>query len=272
MLRTRLWLVAVAVVFAFLFAEPAGEAALAKALGRPRYTARLSSNPAIRRQQLIVDPEDIAAGSVSLSYDPSVVHLADVLDPASFQVTGGFVSVRRFAAADTLIPLSIYLTGGGAAEERSIGEHEVGYVQIFFNQRAAAGLRGAAAGVSAIPNLPGYQTVDEDGPTGISDTHALIFDYLAPVASGLTADYSIFASPPLHGTVADSLTSLDSPTQTIPYTDIGGAFVSGSLLVAGGPSPQPVPLPAAAWSGSVLLIVLGIVWRRRGCRAATMTK
>jgi hypothetical protein len=268
MIRTRLWLVVGAVASAWFYAPLAGEAALARSLGRPRYTARLSSNPAIRRQQLIVDPEDIVGGSVSLTYDPRVVHLVDVIDPASFRVTGGFVSVTHLGLASIPVPLSEFLSGGRLRGQQLLADQEVGYVQIFFDKRGVAGISSAAPAASAIPNLPGYQTVDEDGPTGISDTHALIFDYLAPVGTGRQATYSIFASSPRQGTGADSLTALDDP-RPIPYTEISSAFVSGSLLVPGNPPPHAVPLPAAAWSGSVMLVVLGGAWGRRRRVAAT---
>ena len=103
----RLFIVA-AVLVAWHGVPSESDAALREASGkRPKFTARLSSNPVIRKHQLIVDPEGIIGGSVSVRYDPTVVSLSGVLDPADFQITGGFVSV---------LPASwLGDTGGGSA-------------------------------------------------------------------------------------------------------------------------------------------------------------
>jgi hypothetical protein len=124
-----------------------------------------------------------------------------------------------------------------------------------------------------IPTPPGFVTVAEDGPTGVMDTHALVFEYLPDVPDDVAAAYSVYATPPLPGTRADFLVAADDPANPIPHTDLGGARVAGTLDVPGGrPTtgvgslpPPAVPLPPAALTG--LLTMAGAAglqaWRRR---------
>ena len=278
-------LVTLLAVAAGLFVvEPACHAALNVAKGKkPKYTGKLSSNPVIRKQQLIVDPEDIIGGSVSVRYDPAVVSLSDVLDPADFQVTGGFVQVIPEPGAITKSLLSLDAFLGGADARRAAGVAanpiETGYVQIFFDRKPSASLAlgAAAGGNSLIPNLPGYKTVAQDGETGINDTHALLFDYLPPRGGDYQprAVYDIFAMAPATGFNQDTLIFSDNPDRPVGSDQIGSARVIGALDVGSG-SPAPprdpvaVPLPPAAWTGLLALAGVGfVVWQDgRGRRLA----
>jgi hypothetical protein len=147
MFRRRFCTAAAVVLSVLVAAEPACHAALATLAGRKRFTAKLSSNPAIRRQQLIVDPEGILGGSASVAYDPRVVRLVDVDDPADFEVTGGFVGVvpdpSKLVVDPGLVSLGAFFgrppepTFGRGRPPGSAGSpgDETGFVQVFFDRR-----------------------------------------------------------------------------------------------------------------------------------------
>src|SRR5687767_5684062 len=64
-----------------VFTEPLEERllmALAKAGGGSGYSGCLSTNPTIRQQQLICDPDEPRSGSTSVLYDASLVTLAEL--------------------------------------------------------------------------------------------------------------------------------------------------------------------------------------------------
>lgn len=252
--------------------------------GRPRFTARLASNKALRKQQLIIDPVGVLGGSASVLYNPQMVRLVDVIDPAEFEVTKGFVEVlpsvgglsqdlvtleeffgRSFAG---LTPDEVVTPDAGNDTYR-----EIGYVQIFFDQKTPpTGLVAPTATNSVIPNLPGYVTVAEDGETGVADTHALVFEYLPGVDDSFRAAYTIFAAPPRQRTVADSLTLAEDPRNPIPYDQLGGARVFGPLATreAEPPPDRPaIPLPPAVWGGGFLLVALAVGQYRRRLRTDT---
>lgn len=239
----RFRFIAVLLLATLHFAPAANGALAAKAGGKPRFTARLSSNPVIRRQQLIVDPEGILTGSVSTTYDPAIVHLSTFLDDAKYSVTGGWVGViPRFGAAPALVPLATFLSQATAGK---MGE-ESGYVRIFFGRKPTTGAtRAAPAGGSVIPNRPGYKTVDQDGVTGLTDTHALLFDFVSSDPLAIAA-YRIYATPALENFSSDSLTFASDPEHPVLYTQIGSANVRG---------PLGIPLPPALGVGLVTLVL-----------------
>ena len=253
-----------AVLLAILAGGSEASAALAsKVTGVKRFTARLSSNRAIRKQQLIVDPEGILSGSVSTAYDPTVVRFVGIADPGDFEITGGWVGSPSSpgGVGPVLLALDDYLSSVGATPPPAVGiagsdgvapPSETGYVQIFFERRDA-GRAERANGPSTIPNLPGYETVAQDGPTGVGDTHALIFEYLPAAGAGAAAGYTVFATPPRNGTVPDSIIPGDDPDNPIPYTDLQPARVRASLESPPIDRPPAVPLPPAVWAGLVTL-------------------
>ncbi len=247
-----------------LAAGPDCFAALAEQVsGRKRFTGRLSSNKVVRKQQLIVDPEGIIGGSVSVNYDTRVVRLVSVIDPGEFAVTGGLVSVvpALGGLSPTLLPIDEFFTSqAGSTDPSGLPTYrEQGYVQVFFESRDVAALR--APNDSAIDNLPGYVTVYEDGPTGINDTHALLFEYLPGVPEWELARYTIYATPPRDLTVPDSITLADDPENPISYREIGSASLGGSLVYD---EPRPIPLPPAALvGGAMLAAIVGVRASRR---------
>jgi hypothetical protein len=271
--RHSLFVVA-AVLLALVAGGTEASAALASKLtGVKRFTARLSSNPAIRKQQLIVDPEGILGGSVSTSYDPTVVRFVGIADPGDFEITGGFVGTGTPGGTGPILtPLDDYLASlNRTAPARGgptgiLPTNETGYIQILFDRREpAAGTRAApAGGASTIPNFPGYRTVAEDGPTGVGDTHALIFEYLAAAPDDLRASYTVFATSQRGLASSDFLVSADDPENPIPYTDLSPARVIGSLASDPIDRPPAVPLPPAVWVG---LVTMGMVCGLRVARS-----
>lgn len=260
---------------AWLAAGPECFGALAQQVtGTKRFTGRLSSNKALRKQQLIVDPEGIIGGSVSVNYDNRVVRLVEVIDPGEFEVTAGKVSVLSAIGglSPFLLPLDQFLAAQPSdaalapADVPAAEYRELGFVQIFFESRNTAALRASGSGNSVIDNLPGYVTVFEDGPTGINDTHALVFEYLPGIPDSELARYTIFATPPREQTVPDSITLADDPDNPISYRDLGPARLGGSL-VYDEPKPRPVPVPSAVAAGGMLLGAIALKrWLARSRR------
>ncbi|QOV88736.1 hypothetical protein [Humisphaera borealis] len=257
MTRSRLSFLFVATLSTFVVAGPDCQGALALQAGisRPRYTARLSSNKVVRRQQLIIDPEGILGGSASVAYDPSLVTLVSAIDPGDFMITGGLVGIRSETGglAIDLIPIDSFL-GITSGTPTGVPFREDGFVQIFFDRRDVPSSLGSpspgAGGGSVIANLPGYITVAEDGKTSINDTHALVFEYKQGVPASAQAAYTVYATPPRDKTVPDEIIPEDDPTRPIPYTQLGNARVSGSLVYD---DPKAVPLPSMALATGLTL-------------------
>lgn len=257
MLRFKSLILATIVVS--IAAGPDCFAALAEQIsGRKRFTGRLSSNKAVRKQQLIVDPEGIIGGSVSVNYDNRIVRLVGLIDPGDFEVTGGLVGVVPAIGglSPTLLPIDQFFTSqAGSTDPTGLPQYrEQGYVQVFFQSRDVSALR-APSGGSAIDNLPGYVTVYEDGPTGVNDTHALLFEYLPGVPDWERVRYTIYATPPRDMTVPDSITLADDPDNPISYREIGPANLTGSLVYD---EPRPIPLPPAVLVGGLMLAAVAV--------------
>jgi hypothetical protein len=277
MLRIQFrFLVLAALATAVAFGPECYGALATAASGTKRFTARLSANRALRKQQLIVDPEGILGGSVSVSYNTRLVRLVGVIDPANYEVTGGLIGViPSFGGlSQDLIPLDEFFNStsslrppdGVAPSPTTDPYRELGYVQIFFDRRDEDVALRAPSGGSVINNLPGYVTVGEDGETGVTDTHALLFEYLPGAANQDLAGYTVFATAPREKTVSDFLILEDDPGNPVPYTELRPARVIGSLMYD---EPRPgtpaVPLPPALAIGGSLL---GLMAARRALRLA----
>src|SRR5687767_12710552 len=63
-------------------------AALARRAGGSGYSGQLSSNRAIRKQQLTCDPDDPIGGSTSTLYNPAVVTLSNLLFGPGYSGSG----------------------------------------------------------------------------------------------------------------------------------------------------------------------------------------
>jgi len=219
------------------------QAALAKRVGGSGLSGQLSSNKAIRKQQLIADPFEPDSGSTSVEYDLGTVHLSDITGGPGFGVTG-MVEVRGGEGK---------FLQDFASFQKSPGGPETGYVQVSF----VFSPDGSARGQIAPPR--GFVTVDQKGGNGV-DTHAFIFDYL-DVPDSTVAVYKVYAD--LGGTHSgnnrDSLTGSDQQGSfTVDAADISGVTVRGSLNV------NAVPLPPGVYAGGIMLMgVFGFQMIRR---------
>jgi len=228
------------------------QAALAKRAGGSGLSGQLSSNKAIRKQQLIADPFEPDSGSTSVQYDPGTVTLSSITGGPGF-FTSAMIEVRDSMGKTFLQDFKSF--------QGSPGGKETGYVQVNFTFNSEG---GTARGQITPPS--GYTTVDQKGGKGV-DTHAFIFNYLA-VPDSQVAVYKVFAD--LGGTHSgnsrDFLTGTDAAGSfTVDAPDITGVTVRGSLNV------NAVPLPPAVLAGGLMLAgVFGfeMVRRRRAAVAA----
>ena len=244
-------------------------AAIAKRLGKSGLSGRLSSNRAIRRQQLIADPardgvavqgqaefsEAPKRGSTSVRYDPTLVTLADFdLGPGYFGEA--FVEISDGDGGTRFESFGAFLDSPGAVE--------TGYVQVSFDINPPdngedTGTVGAGGTPGQISIAQGYTQVDQDGPFG-TDTHAFLFDVLEEVSDTQDIEYTIFANSGGRpsGNAADFLVGEDAQGEyRVDPDQITSATVRGSLTA--------IPLPAAVWMGGAMLaglVASGKVRRR----------
>ena len=145
--------------------------ALAKASGGSGYSGCLSTNPTIRQQQLICDPDEPVEGSTSVSYNPTLVTLAGleygpgygprlVEDGEFSQFIQGYVEVAGIEGT-FLQRIESFLDSPQGIE--------TGYVQVYFE------LSDGEVGQIAPPE---ENFIDEIAGVEGVDTHAL---YFAPV-------------------------------------------------------------------------------------------
>jgi hypothetical protein len=249
-------LIVCAVVGWIGLAADVSEAALAKKLGGSGFSGHLSSNKAIRKQQLICDPDEPTDGSTSVQYDPNIVSLSGLIFGPGY--TGRAVVEVRNGEALQLQDVNSFL--------KSPAGIQTGYAQIFYTDGTQGGggvqVQRLAA---AAPPLHGqltqpknYLTVDDKGPLGV-DTNALFFNYLRTVPDSAVAVYTIYADAGGRpsGNSADFLTGVDPRTgvYTVGAGEIAPVTVRGSL--------NAVPLPAAAVTGGLTLAGLALALRFR---------
>ena len=228
------------------------EAALAKRAGGSGLSGQLSSNKAIRKQQLISDPFEPDMGSTSVQYDPSTVHLSDLSGGPGF-FASAFVEVMDSTGKTMLQDFNGFRSSPAGTE--------TGYVQVSFSFNSEGGTsRGQ------IKPPAGFITVDQKGGNGV-DTHAFIFDYLGGVPDSKVAVYKVYAD--LGGTHSgnggDFLTGQDADG----FFQVGAADISG-VTVRGSLNANAVPLPPAMFAGGLMLAgVFGfeVVRRRRAAIA-----
>lgn len=257
--RRSLLQCAVAVALVALFVDSSSQAALSRQGGGAGYSGTLSRNRAIRKQQLICDPATgggsslvpqvvnpqpgaPVAGSTSVTYDPSIVHLSGFLDGPSYGGSG-------VVAVDTgegivLEDIALYV-------EMPFGK-EVGYVQWNY-ERPFVG--EVPAGQLTPP--AGYTIEDNAGVSGF-DTHALFFDYLEGVSDNAVATYKIFAAKEgqFYGNGGDFLVGTDAEgnSYTLGPDQLLSATVRGSLA-----GPISTPLPPAAFLAAATLAGFALI-------------
>ena len=217
------------------------------------YSGTLSSNAAVRQQQLICDPPEPTSGSTSVLYNASLVSLTgfsyhEAYGPllvGEFDVLRGFVEVRDDSNDLVLQDILSFLDAPRG--------QETGYVQIFYR------LIGEAGQID-----PTWTVVDEDPGLGEPgegvDTHQLLFTGTDKLTTQ-SVSYTIYADNGDRGIASDFLEGLDDQGNRfrVEYADIHGVTVTGAL----GPV---VPLPGAVWGGMALLGGLGAAKRIRGRR------
>jgi len=253
MLRTRFYVV-LALVGTIGLTSEVSYGALAAAAGGSGASGTLSKNKAIRKQQLICDPDEPVSGSLSVSYNPAVVTLSALIFGPGYGGSG-----------------SIEIDNGEGTQMVSLGSWlaepfgtQTGYVQVSFSEpiitidNAPAAAAPSTHGQITPPT--GYLTIDNDGPVAV-DTHAFFFDYLPNVPDATIATYTIFADSGNRssGNQADFLSGFNEQgAYTIPFNQIASATVSGSL--------DAVPVPPAALIGGITMLgmaVAGKIRRRR---------
>ncbi|HEY7090633.1 MAG TPA: PKD domain-containing protein [Tepidisphaeraceae bacterium] len=150
------------------------------ALAGSGYSANLSTNPTVRKQQLLCDPSDPIAGSTSVRYDPTLVHLAGYEPGPGYDNNGflGLVEVRPpgNGTNNTILqPLVSFLNNPQGTE--------MGYVQVKYKLTGKAG---------QLQFDPGFTGVDEAGVSGV-DTHGLTFELLPGVPLTTHVPYMVYA-------------------------------------------------------------------------------
>jgi Ca2+-binding RTX toxin-like protein len=170
--------------------------AMSRAAGGSGLSGTLSTNPAIRQQQLICDPASDGnaplLGSTSVSYDAAVVTLSSVQAGPGYRNEEVLVEVRPVViegppAGTELIPFSQFDDSRGSFIE-------TGYVQVKYQ------LAGDP-GVMSPPD--GFTQNDSAGVDGF-DTHALFFSPLVVINSpndsvGLSLTAAAVVEPPSEG-------------------------------------------------------------------------
>jgi len=222
--------------------------------GRPGNSGALYSNPILKKQQLICDPEAPDAGSSSVSYDPTKSTLTTFEQGPGFGLTPQ-IAVRVGGSGTQLVPFDTFF-------QNRPSYTELGYIQVKYQFTPTAPGAGAAAvdPRGRISPDAGFFLVDRDaGVTGTQgvDTFALFFDPAGNTPPTAVVTYKIFGAPANFsgfGNAADFISSAASGTVTAtePNNPIGFAIVSGSFL------PEPTCLTLVG------LGCVGLFARRRG--------
>jgi hypothetical protein len=237
--RMRTFAALLAAAMLGVFAD-SSSAALAKAAGGSGYSGQLSSNKAIRKQQLACDPDDPINGSTSTLYNPAIVTLSGLIGGPGY--TGsGVVEVDIGDGVRVLQDINSFLSEPQGSE--------TGYAQVSFRK-----LTQGPGGQLPVPK--GFFVNDTDGVKGV-DTHGFEFSFLDGVSDDAVAEYTIFAARQgerSSGNPEDFLMGQndDGTTFRLGPDDLTRAVVRGSLI----------PLPPAVFAGGATLCGLWAVMRR----------
>jgi len=228
--------------------------------GHPSYSANLSANASIRKQQLICDPfGSVYSGSTSTLYQAGRVSLSAIQPVTGFDLVNSYVEVVPFNGQSIepvkmnqsgwLITTSDFFSRGGGATFK-----ETGYLQTFFRRSPES------VGQTVQNPDPGYTFLADDGfrdpDTGQiqgDDTHYMFFD----VAPGVPLDapvYTNFADQDSRGFYPAGGPQVDSITALLASGGPGQTITDG---IASATVPEPAGAIVFFASGLVLL-------RRRG--------
>lgn len=198
------------------------ESARGALAGHPSYSANLSVNATLRKQQLICDPAgSVYGGSTSTLYQPSLVSLSGLQAVNGFNLQQTYVEVRQFVQPSTVVPVKTNTNGTALIKTSDYFANppgtfiETGYMQTYFQRIDSSN--------QTIQNPdPGYTFLAEDGfrnpQTGTidgDDTHYMFFQ-LAPGAALDAPSYTNFADQnnrglyPAGGPQRDTITELDA--------------------------------------------------------------
>lgn len=245
------------------------DGALAALTGGSGYSGTLSSNRAIRKQQLICDPTDASKGSTSTNYDPTIVSIDSVYNEDGYFIDSAHSYVGVSTATSFLhaqAPLTRATGAANAAASPPPNQQLVtldeffnpqpttvyiqsGYLQITWTHPGDIGEGYQVFGTA--PDFTGYNLQQHDGVTG-TNTHGMIFAYGA-VPDDTVATYTNYAAPggiP----IADGGTSLPDALY-----DVDGTFVPGPYITA----TVSAPLPEPAGLALIALPALAVLARRR---------
>jgi hypothetical protein len=224
-------------------------AALARAAGGSGYSGQLSSNRAIRKQQLACDPDDPISGSTSTLYNPAMVTLSNLFFGPGY--TGRGVVEVDTGDGRVLQDIRTFLVDPSGSE--------TGYAQVFYSQQGQevpGGNPSPAGAPGQIPVPAGFFVNDTDGVKGV-DTHGFEFTYL-DVPDTTVAEYRIFAAEQGErgsGNSEDFLVGRrdDGSTFRLGPNDLSSAVVRGNLI----------PLPPAVFAGGATLVGVFAAMKRR---------
>jgi hypothetical protein len=240
-------LTVLAVVACLCLSADVAQAALAKAQGGSGFSGTLSSNKAIRKQQLIADPDYPTAGSTSTTYNPGVVSFSGLIFGPGYY-GWGYIEIESDDST-FLVDIDTWLA--------SPFGNETGYLQVHYTDTPPTSVSVVAPNKGQITPPAGYLQVDRGGPVSV-DTHAMFFDFLSEVPDGAVAEYTIYADTGTRNNEADYIAGIDE--QGKPYRlnpgDIAPVTVRGNL--------NAIPLPPAVFIGGITMAGIAVVRRFRG--------
>jgi hypothetical protein len=223
------------------------------ALGHPGYSANLSSNKAIKQQQLLCDPQGVTAGSTTTDYNPAVSSIDTVTAEPGFGITAVYVdvdsgnSVKDIDAYSGAAVGSVDLDTSGVLNSYT----QSGEMQVFWEAVSSEQTDIAETGA------------DEN-------TDYLTFDYL-PSSDSVVATYENFGAGPKNDVFAPDylegyapscpgMITIYSLNPKSPYyyaAGFGSASVSGPLSPVVSINPEPASTALLAVS------CVGLLGRRR---------
>lgn len=244
----------------------AAESARGALAGHPSYSANLSANASIRKQQLICDPfGSIYSGSMSTLYQPGLVSFDNIGAVPGFETTDSYIEVKPFTNPSFVQPVkmnsngNVLITTGGFIEGGGRNTFtETGYIQTFFQRTA-----GSVDQTVQNPD-PGYDFLADDGfrdpDTGKiqgDDTHYMFFD-LAPGVPLDAPVYTNFADQGSRGFYPAGGPQVDSITALLASGGPGQTITAG---IASATVPEP--------AGVALVAAFGLILLRQRRRCAT---
>jgi len=243
------------------------ESARAALAGHPSYSANLSVNAALRKQQLICDPAgSVFKGSTSTLYQPSLVSLDGLNEVNGFLLQQSYVEVRQFTQPTSVIPVRNNTNGTALIKTSDYFANprgtfiETGYMQTFFQRSDTSG--------QTIQNPdPGYTFLAEDGfrtdptkPIDGDDTHYMFFQ-LAPGVALDAPSYTNFADQSNRGFYPPGGFQRDTITELDTIQGGGGRVITDNIDSA------TVPEPATGIMAAGLGLLPLLLRRRRRCVA-----